>query len=79
MYEIRDALRREISEALHEPYTTLNIEISEMNTNGTYSVKGTFKVTPFLSTTIKRKGNFEAKLDEDLKIKNLKITEEAKQ
>jgi hypothetical protein len=75
-YDIRNTLEKEISAALNESYISLNIEISELNTDETYSIKGIFKVIPFLWTTIKRKGTFEAKLDEDLKIINLKITEE---
>jgi len=75
-YDIRNILEKEISAALNESLIALNIEISEINTDETYSIKGIFKVIPFLWATIKRKGKFEAKLDEDLKIINLKITEE---
>jgi len=75
-YDIRNTLEKEISAALNEFLLTLNIEISEINTDGTYSIKGIFKVVPFLWPTPKKKGKFEAKLDEDLKIINLKITEE---
>jgi hypothetical protein len=72
-YDLRNTLEKEISVLLNEfPI----VEISEINIDETYSIKGIFKVTPFLSTTIKRRGKFEAKLDEDLKIINLKITEE---
>lgn len=77
MYEIRYALRTEISEALNESYLTLAVEILEINVKeGTYSVKGTFKVTPFMSSIVRGKGKFEAQLDEDLKIISLKITQE---
>jgi len=77
MYEIRQVLEREISEALNEPYLALGVEISEINvTEGTYSIKGTFKVTPLFSSIARRRGNFETKLGEDLKIISLKITEE---
>lgn len=79
IYEIRNTLQTNISAALNASYTSLNIEISELNTDGTYSIKGTFKITPFLQSTIKRKGTFDAKLDEDLKIISLKITEETSQ
>jgi len=75
-YDIRNILEREISAALNESPMALNIEISEINTDETYSIKGIFKVIPFLWATPKKKGKFEAKLDEDLKIINLKITEE---
>ena len=76
MYEIKNALKTEIREALNETYMSIEIEISEMNVNDVYSVKGSFKVLPFLSQTITRKGKFETKLDENLKIVTLKITED---
>ena len=76
MYEIKNALKSEITEALNETYMSIEIEISEVNINDAYSVKGSFKVVPFLSQTIKRKGKFETKLDENLKIVTLKITED---
>lgn len=77
MYEIRNALRTEISDALNEPYLSLDVVILEINVDGgTYSVQGTFKVTPLFSTIVRRRGKFEAKLDENLKIISLKITEE---
>ena len=79
MYEIKSALRKEISEALNETYMSAEIEISEINVNGTYSIKGSFKVTPFLAQTVKRKGKFETTLDENLKIVTLKITEDQQQ
>jgi hypothetical protein len=75
-YEIKCALIREISEALNETYLSMELEISEMNVNDIYTVKGSFKIVPFLSSTIKRKGKFETKLDENLKILSLKITED---
>lgn len=76
-YEIRDALRTEISGALNEPYLIFDIEIPEINVKeGTYSIKGTFKATPLFSNIAKRRGKFEAELDEELKIISLKITEE---
>jgi len=79
LYEIKSALRKEISEALNETYMSAEIEIFEINVNDTYSIKGSFKVTPFLSQTVKRKGKFETKLDENLKIVTLKITEDQQQ
>ena len=77
--EIRYAMQKGISEALNETYTSTEIEISEINVNDAYSVKGSFKVVPFLSATAKRKGKFETKLDENLKIVTLKITEDQQQ
>jgi hypothetical protein len=77
MYEIRNVLQQEITAALNEPYT--EIEISEMTANDNYEVKGKFKVTPFLSQAVKRKGKFETTLDGNLKIVTLKITEEQQQ
>ena len=77
MYEIRNVLQQEISAALNESYA--EIEISEMNTKDNFEVKGKFKVTPFLSQTVKRKGKFETTLDENLKIVTLKITEDQQQ
>ena len=74
--EIKNALKKELSEALNEPYSTIEIEFSEVNINETYSIEGTFKVTPFLSATTKRTGKIEAKLDDNLKIVNLKITDD---
>ena len=79
LYEIKNALKKEISEALNETYTSTDIEISEINVNDAYSVKGSFKVVPFLSPTVKRTGKFETKLDENLKIVTLKITEDQQQ
>ena len=64
LYQIKNALKK---------------EISEINVNDAYSVKGSFKVVPFLSATAKRKGKFETKLDENLKIVTLKITEDQQQ
>ena len=74
--EVKFALKKEISEALNEGVLGAEIEISEMKVNGTYSVKGSFKVVQFLSQTVKRKCKFETTLDENLKIVNLKITED---
>lgn len=77
LYEVRDAVRTEISEALDESLVGVRVEVMEVNAEEeTCSVKGTFKVTPILSTIVKRRGKFEAKLDESLKIISLKITEE---
>ena len=76
MYEIKSALKREISEALNESYSSIEIEFSEVNINDTYSVKGSFKVVPFLAPVSKRKGKIEANLDDNLKIVTLKITED---
>jgi len=74
--EIKYALQKAISEALNEAYMTAEIEIHEMTANDNYSIKGAFKFISFLSQTVKRKGKFETKLDENLKIVNLKITED---
>ena len=79
MYEIKNALKKEISEALNEAYMSADIEISEINVNNTYSIKGSYKIVPFLSATVKRKGKFETTLDENLKIVTLKITEDQQQ
>lgn len=80
MYEIRAALEREIAEALNESLLTLSVEIYEKDVKeGTHFVKGVFKVTPLFSITPKRRGKFEAKLDDNLKIISLNITEEEKQ
>lgn len=77
LYTIKDALRRAISTALDEIYINVTVEMPELNVEGeNYSVKGTLKVIPFLSNVVKRKGKFEAKLDKNLKIISLKITEE---
>ena len=74
--EIKYALQKAISEALNEAYMTAEIEIHEMTANDNYSIKGAFKFISFLSQTVKRKGKFETTLDENLKIVNLKITED---
>ncbi|MEM2995241.1 MAG: hypothetical protein QXI91_04415 [Candidatus Bathyarchaeia archaeon] len=80
MYDVREALRREIAGALDESYLTLDVEIPELEVKeGTYFVKGVFKVTPLFSVTPRRKGKFEARLDEDLKIISWKILEETPQ
>ena len=76
VYQIKNALKRQISEALNEPYSTIEMEFAEVNITEAYQVKGTFKVTPFLSATTKRTGKIEAKLDDNLKIVSLKITED---
>ena len=76
IYDIKNALKKEISEALNETYSSIEIEFSEVNINDTYSVKGSFKVVPFLASVSKRKGKIEAKLDDNLKIVTLKITED---
>ena len=76
LYQIKNALKKEISEALNEAEISADVEISEINANDAYSVKGSFKVIPFLSQTAKRKGKFETKLDENLNIVTLKITED---
>jgi hypothetical protein len=73
---IKYVLQKAISEALNESIFTAEIEIHEMTANDNYSIKGAFKFASFLSQTIKRKGKFETKLDENLKIANLKITED---
>lgn len=74
VYEVKSALRKELSEALNETPASIEIELSEVNINETYSVKGSFKVVPFLSPTNKRTGKIEAELDDKLKIVSLKIT-----
>jgi hypothetical protein len=80
MYDISDALRREIAGALNESWLTLDIEIPELEVKeGIYFVRGAFKATYIFSTTVRRKGKFEAKLDEDLKVISLKILEETQQ
>jgi hypothetical protein len=79
VYEIKNALKKEITEALNETYSSIEIEFSEVNINDAYTVKGSFKVVPFLATVAKRKGKIEAKLDENLKIVTLKITEDQQQ
>jgi len=77
VYRIRNALERAISEALNVSIISVQVEMPELNTEGeVYSVKGTLKVVPWLSDIVKRRGKFEAKLDKDLKIISLKITEE---
>jgi len=76
--EIRYALVREIAEALNESYYGTYVEIKEKTLEGkTYSVKGTFKIVPLLSRMVKRKGSFEAKLDDNLRVINLQIKEDA--
>lgn len=78
VYKIRNALERAISEALNESSLNIRIEMPELNAEGeTYSVKGNLAVIPWLTSIVKRKGKFEAKLDKNLNIINLKITEEA--
>ncbi|MGD0204180.1 MAG: hypothetical protein ABSC20_09790 [Candidatus Bathyarchaeia archaeon] len=79
LLEIKNTLRQQISEALNEGYMNVEIEIFDMNLNGTYSVKGSFNVVPFLSTTLKRKGTFVTELDENLQIVSLKLTEDKQQ
>jgi hypothetical protein len=80
MYEIRAALKTEIAGALNESLLTLDVEVHEKDVKeGTYFVKGVFKVTPLFSITPRRRGKFEAKLDDNLKIISLNITEEEKQ
>ncbi|MEM2971742.1 MAG: hypothetical protein QW270_04895 [Candidatus Bathyarchaeia archaeon] len=77
MYDIREALRKEIAGALDESWLILDVEIPELKVKeGTYFVKGVFKVTPLFSATPRRKGKFEAKLNEDLKIISWKILKE---
>ena len=77
LYNIRSALERAISTALNESYVSVTIEMPELGTEGEiYSVKGTLKVITWFSNIVKRKGKFEAKLDKNLKIISLKITEE---
>jgi hypothetical protein len=79
LVEIKNTLRQQISEALNEVYMSAEIEISDMSLNGTYSVKGSFKVVPFLSTTVKRKGTFVTELDDNLQVVSLKLTEDKQQ
>lgn len=77
---IRHALEWEIAGALDESYYVTHVEIKEKNMEGkTYLVKGTFKIIPFLSSAVKRKGSFEAKLDENLKVLSFQITEDSQQ
>ncbi len=76
IYEIKNALKRELSEALNEAYASIEIEFSDVNINEIYLVTGSFKVVPFLATVAKRKGKIEAQLDGNLKIVSLKITED---
>lgn len=75
--KISNVLAREISAALGEPYVITRVEIFDVNREGeTYSVVGTFKVTPLLSYYPRRKGKFNSKLDSNLKVVSLKIQEE---
>ncbi len=78
IFDIRNALDREIAGAINESSMLLNVQISETSINEAYSVKGSFKVTPLFGTEPRRQGKFEAKLDESLRIISLKITEETK-
>jgi hypothetical protein len=79
VYEVKSVLRKELSEALNETPPSIEIELSEVNINETYSVKGSFKVVPFLSATSKKTGKIEAELDDKLKIVSLKISEDQQQ
>ena len=75
--EIRYALETEIAGALSESFFSTRVEISETSSEEeVYSVKGTFKVIPFLSSVVKRKGKFDAKLDQNLRILSIKLTED---
>jgi len=74
--DIRYALLREIAAALNETYMSTSVEISELTVgNETYSVKGTFSITPFLSSIVKKKGTVEAKFDKNLKLVSIKMPE----
>lgn len=74
--DIRFALEREIGGALNETYMSTSVEISELTLDSeTYSVKGTFSITPFLSSTVKKKGTVEAKFDKNLKLVSIKMPE----
>jgi len=76
IYNVKNALLTEIASALNVSSFALEIEIFEVNTDDTYSVKGGFKVVTIWSSVPIKRGKFEAILDENLKIINLKITDE---
>lgn len=77
IYTIKDALQRAISTALDEPYLIVTVEMPELHMEKEpYSVNGTFRVTPLFFRIPRRKGRFEARLDKELKIISLRITEE---
>jgi hypothetical protein len=73
LINIKNALINEIAAALNVSSIVLEIVIEELNTDKTYSVTGNFKIGNFWSDD--RIGKFTAKLDENLKIINLKIIE----
>lgn len=76
MFNIKNALMSELAAALNTPTISLQIEISEVNADNSYSVKGNFKIIGFLSDVIKRTGKFETTLDQNLKVISLKIIDE---
>jgi len=70
---IRHALEGEIAGMLGESVLSIFVDITERDFDGkVYSVKGAFKVSPFF---LKMEGKFDAKLDENLKVITLRITE----
>ncbi len=76
MFNIKNALTSELAEALNTSSIGLQIEISEVNVDNTYSIKGSFKIVGFLSDVVKRTGKFETTLDQNLKVISLKIIDE---
>jgi hypothetical protein len=79
MRQVREALTVAIAESLNEGFYGTYIEISELNTQGEIrSVSGSFRIAYLFDVTSRRKGKFEAKLDKNLNVINLKIQEETR-
>jgi len=79
MRQVREALTAAIAESLNEGFYGTHIEISELNTQGEIrSVYGSFRIAYLFDIDPRRKGKFEAQLDKNLNVINLKIQEETR-
>ena len=73
---IRKNVLKEVDQSKLRYKTTPNITTIKVGTDSSsdlYITEGTFKVVPFF---ISRKGRFKAKMDEGLRVINLKLSEE---
>jgi len=76
--EVRQALEAAIAESLNETFFSTRVEISELSMQGEIrSISGSFRISLF-DVNPRRRGKFEAKLDKNLNVINLKIQEETR-
>jgi len=74
LYDIQLKLQEAIKHALNEPYNIADVEIYHLvRDDDTIKVEGHYELSSFL--TIKAEGKFKIRLDKNLEILELELTE----